>query len=310
MSASQAFTDRRVVIVSPVHNRREITLQCLRSLERADTRGLWVHKIIVDDGSTDGTSDAIKEAFPSVEVLHGNGDLWCFGAANLGIARALELDPDYVLLINDDAVFDSKFLVNMVKTAEFHKRSVVGGLLLLWDQPHRVFQVAPRWDTWYGGWRHYQAQTVWTVPREPFDVDLIVGNCMLVPVNAFREEGLFDERIPHFADSEFTPRLKRRGWKLLIEPTARVFNKPNDFPPKLSEMSFAQLYNALWQKYHGAHNLRNRFMCNWLGAPSRLQGAIGFAVYVMRLCLQGAGLGPRWMKADKEKPMVEEYPSP
>jgi GT2 family glycosyltransferase len=308
MKTPSLNSDIRVVIISPVRNRRDITLQCLRSLSRVDTEGLWLHKIIIDDGSTDGTSDAIREAFPSVELIQGDGSLWCSGGANLGITEALKYDPKYILLINDDTVFDSKFLRSMVATAEEHERAVVGGLLLLWDEPHKVFQVAPKWDTWFGGWRHYLNQTVWTVPREPFEVELVVGNCTLFPSRAFREEGLFATRwLPHYGDAEFTPRLRKRGWKLLIDPNARIFNQPNDVPEKMAQMSFSQLYAALWKNYNGAHNLRNRFMCYWLGAPSRLQGFFGFVVYVTRLGLQWTGLGRRWADPEIERPLREEY---
>ena len=304
MSGSQI----KVVIVSPVRNRREITLQCLRSLGRIDPTGLWIHKIIVDDGSTDGTSKAISEAFPNVELIQGDGNLWCSGGANLGITQALTYDPDYILLINDDTIFDSKFLVKMVATAESNPKSVVGGLLLLWDQPHRVFQVAPTWDTLYGGWRHLTHQTVWTVPCKPFEVEIIVGNCTLFPAESFREEGLFATRwLPQYGDAEYTPRLRRRGWKLLVDPAARVFNQPNEIPARMSKMTMTQLYNALWRNYNGAHNLRNRFMCYWLGAPSKPQGLLGFLMYVVRLGLQWTGLGPRWESNSNEKPLIERY---
>jgi GT2 family glycosyltransferase len=297
----------RVEIISPVRNRREITLQCLASLSRIDDQGLTIHKIIIDDGSTDGTSEAIREKFPEVEIIQGSGDLWCSGAANLGVERALTYDPDYILLINDDTVFDSQFLQYMVETAEKDKRTVVGGLLLLWDQPHRVFQVAPRWDTWFGGWRHFMDQTIWSVPQKPFEVELIVGNCTLFPARAFREEGLFATKwLPHYGDAEFTPRLRKRGWKLLIDPRARVFNQPNDIPPSMSQMTAGQLYNVLWKNYNAPQNLRNRFMCYWLGAPSKLKGLAGFMVYVTRLGLQATGVGPRWTVDMVEKPMAEE----
>jgi GT2 family glycosyltransferase len=185
---------------------------------------------------------------------------------------------------------------------------VVGGLLLSWDEPHRVFQVAPRWDTWYGGWRHFDQQTVWTVPEKPFVVQLIVGNCTLFPAEVFRKEGLFATRwLPHFGDAEFTPRLKRRGWKLLIEPRARVFNQPNTPPPKLSEMSATDLYKALWANYNGDHNLRNRFVCYWLGAPSRLKAVTAFAVFVTKLGLQGLGLRRGPAARSSRKAPVEQF---
>jgi len=290
--------------VAAVRNRRNITLQCLKSLHRIETAGLETEFVMVDDGSTDGTPDAVAEAFTDVHIIRGDGDLWCSGANNLGVKHALENDPDYVLVINDDTVFDSHFLQRMVATAEANPRSVVGGLLLLWDQPHRVFQVAPVWDTLHGGWRHRLEQTVWSVPNEPFEVELVVGNCTLFPAAAFREEGLFATKwLPHFGDAEFTPRLRKRGWRLLIEPRARIFNQPNELPPKMSLMSVGELYQVLWKKYNHAHNLRNRFMMYWLGAPTKVKAVAAFAVYVARLGLQAVGvrLSPR-----PERPLREE----
>src|SRR6266478_5411898 len=98
----------RVEIVAPVHNRKAITLQCLKSLSRIDKRGLDVHTVIVDDGSTDGTGDAIRNQYPEVDVIDGDGNLWFTEGTNLGIRRALMSDPKYVLLINDDQVFDAE----------------------------------------------------------------------------------------------------------------------------------------------------------------------------------------------------------
>src|SRR5437868_1085131 len=114
----------RVEIVAPVHNRREITLQCLRSLSRIDRTGLDVNIFIVDDGSTDGTSEAIREQFPSVKLIQGDGNLWFTEGTNTGVRAALKHDPKYVLLINDDSVFDEHFLVRLVETAETNPRSV------------------------------------------------------------------------------------------------------------------------------------------------------------------------------------------
>ena len=223
-----------VAIVTPVHNRRELTLLCLRSLERIDRTGLDIYTIVVDDGSSDGTAEAIRREFPSVELIAGNGDLWFTEGTNVGIRVALEKEVDYVLMINNDQVFDADFLQAMIGTARAHARSVVGPLLLLWDAPHRLFQTAPVWNTWLGGWRHWYGQTVWTVPDRPWEVELIVGNCVLVPSEALRECGLMDAKhFPNFGDAEFTPRLRRKGWRLLIEPRARVFCQPNDLPPRV-----------------------------------------------------------------------------
>ena len=297
----------RVEIVTPVHNRRDITLQCLRSLARITSSGLNVHTIIVDDGSTDGTSEAISKNFPEVEIVPGDGNLWFTEGTNVGVRAALRHNPDYILTINDDSVFDRDFLKYMVETAEKYPRSVVGSLLLLWDTPHKLFQTAPQWNTFAGGWRHWQNQTIWTVPKKPFEVDLIVGNCVLFPAGAFEECGLMDSRrYPNFGDAEYTPRLKRNGWRLLIEPRARVFCQPNNIPAKITKMSLRQKLDALVFNLGHIHNLRRRFYSNWDGAPNKIQGLLAFIIFFMRLTLRKNAEG-NWANSQKEKPLFETY---
>jgi GT2 family glycosyltransferase len=273
----------KVAIVTPVHNRREITMTCLRSLSRIDSEGLDVSVYIVDDGSTDGTSEAIREEFPGVHVVQGGGDLWFTEGTNIGVREAMRDDPDYVLMINDDAVFDQAFLKCMVETAENRPRSVIGSLLLLWDTPHKLFQVSPVWDPWCGGWRHWNQQTVWTIPDRPWEVDLIVGNCVLVPAGAIRENGLMDsKRFPNFGDAEYTPRLKKAGWKLLIEPRARVFCQPNTPPKRIGNAPLREKYRMLVTDLGHPHNLRRRFYAGYFGAPNRFEGVLAFFMFLFR----------------------------
>jgi GT2 family glycosyltransferase len=277
---------KKVEIVAPVYNRRELTVQCLRSLSRIDSENLSVHVIIVDDGSTDGTSEAIEKEFPAVEIVKGDGNLWFTEGTNVGVRAALDHNPDYVLMINDDQVFDAGFLKFMIETAENNSRSIVGSLLLLWNQPHKIFQVAPRWETFAGGWRHWQHQTIWTIPDKPWSVDIIVGNCILVPVAAIKEAGLMNsKRYPNFGDAEYTPRLKKMGWKLLIDPRARVFCQPNNVPARVAKMTLRQKYNALFHDLGHIHNLRRRFYSNVDGAPTKLQGIAAFCFFLIRAAI-------------------------
>ncbi len=284
-----------VEIIAPVHNRRDITLQCLRSLSRIDHAGLKVHVIIVDDGSTDDTGEAIRSNFPDVEVVQGDGNLWYTAGTNRGIEAALEKNPDYVLAINDDSIFDEKFLARMVGCAEANTRSVVGPLLLLWDEPHKVFQVAPRWSVSYGGWQHLYKQTVWTMPRAAWEVEAIVGNCVLLPVEAIRRVGLMDaKKFPHYGDTDYTVRMRRAGWRLLIEPRARVFCQPNAPLPALREQSLKNLLNRLFFNERSAHSLKRIWMLNWETSPSRARGLLASAVFLTRLGLKIFGLAGRW----------------
>ena len=300
----------RVEIVAPVHNRKALTLLCLQSLLRINSNGLDVGIVIVDDGSTDGTSDAIREQFPDVDIVNGDGELWFTEGTNVGVRRALERDPKYILLMNDDQVFDEDFLVTLVETAERNPRSVVGSLLLLWDMPHKVFQIAPVWSTWHGGWRHWQSQTVWTVPEKPWKVDLIVGNCLLVPAEAMRECGLMNsKRYPNFGDAEYTPRLRKAGWKLIIDPRSRVFCQPNTSPGRIRNMGFAKLFNALFVDLRSFQSLRRRFYACVDTAPTKWQGLAAFFIFLARAATGYNAESDRWNRAQVEEPLSKTFAS-
>lgn len=297
----------RVEVVFPVHNRRELTMLCLKSLSRIDSEGLDVHVVMVDDGSTDGTSEAVEAEFPGVEIIRADGSLWFTEGTNVGVRAALEHDPDYVLMMNDDQVFDAGFLKFMVETAEKYPRSVVGSLLLLWDQPHKLFQVSPRWETFSGGFRHWYQQTVWTIPRKPWEVDIIVGNCLLVSAEAIEECGLMDsKRYPNFGDAEYTPRLRKKGWRLLIDPRARVFCQPNNVPAKIVKMSLKEKFNALFVNLGHVHNMRRRLYACLDAAPNRAHGLAAFLVFNVRAALK-INSEAAWGEKQPEKPISETF---
>ncbi len=297
----------RVEIVTPVHNRKAITLQCLRSLMRLDMEGLYVHVIVVDDGSTDGTGDAIAAEFPWVEVIRGDGSLFYTKGTNRGFVAAMVHAPDFILAINDDSIFHESSVRRLVECAIEHPRSVVGGLLLDWSAPHRVFQVGARWDTWYGGWRHPAELTAFDVPRSAWQVEVIVGNCVLYPTAAIEEVGLMNEKaFPFgFGDAEFTPRMRRHGWRLLIEPSAYVWCQPNAEPTSLKRLSWRERLREVLVDFRSPRNVRRLFLTRWHSAPSRRAGVIAFVVFVVRWTLHGMGLGGDWPSLS-DPPLGEE----
>lgn len=293
----------KVEIVMPVHNRRELTLQCLKSFSRIDVTNLDVHIIVVDDGSTDGTSEAIQKNYPAVEIVKGDGNLWYTAGTNLGIKTALKHKPDYILAVNDDSIFDEKFLRFMVESAEKYPRSVIGALLLLWDEPHRIFQVSPKWNMWQGGWRHWQHQTIWTIPQKPWEVEIIVGNCVLYPRQVIEEVGLMNEKkLDQYGDAEYTPRMRKRGWRLLIEPRARVFCQPNNPPEKVLSMPFRKKIKVLFSNRKSSHNLFYRYNFYLYSAPTRFEGFAAFGIFFFRWTLQKAFRNSR--KLDDNEPQL------
>lgn len=289
----------KVGLVIPVHNRRETTLQGLRSLHRINLGEFDVKIFVVDDGSTDGTSDAVGAQFPDVELIRGDGTLHYAAGTNRGIEAALKWDAEFIVTMNDDSIFHEEFLVRLVSTARQNPRSLVGSMLLLWDQPHRAFQVDPEFSVLSGGWVFPHELTAFSVAPEPFEVECLVGNCVLFPREAIVEQGLMDEKkFPHgWGDAQYTVRMKQGGWRLLIDPRSRVWCEPNTYPRPLHELSLADRLRILFVNQRHPANLKRQFDAIWHSAPNRISALAAFVCYIFGLGLKAARLRSYAVKA-------------
>lgn len=276
---------RKVAIVIPVFNRREITLQVLRSLARIKKDSFESRIFVVDDGSSDGTSEAIRQHFPSAHLIQGTGSLHYAGGTNRGIEKALEWDPEYILTMNDDAIVHEDLLARMILTSQANDRTIVGALLLLWNEPHKVFQVGQYWKTLKGGWVIPDELTAFNVPEASFEVECIVGNCVLFPTSAILENGLLDEaRFPHgWGDAQYLNRMRKAGWKLMIEPKAYCWCEPNTYPAPLHEFSLVDIWKNLFSNERYPLNLRRQLIARWESSPGKVRAMIAFFAFLLHL---------------------------
>lgn len=275
----------KVELVAPVYNRRDTTLQALKTLSRIDCDGLDVHIIIVDDGSTDGTTEAIMDQYAEVQIVKGTGKLHYAAGTNRGIEAALERNPDYIVTMNDDAIYHEKFLQRLIATAQKNPRSIVGSLLLLWNEPHKVFQVDFKWQTFSGGWTQRHDLTAFDFPAKAFEVEGMAGNCVLFPVEAIKECGLMDEgAFPHgWGDIQYIVRMRKMGWKLFVEPKSYVWCEPNTNPKALHQQSLGEILKILFKNRRHPLNFQRQFIARWESAPSKIKALISFFAYLISL---------------------------
>jgi GT2 family glycosyltransferase len=84
----------------------------------------------VDDGSTDGTAEAISDQFKEGQLLRGDGTLWWTGSINLGIGHAMwqASADDAVLVINDDLEVDPDYLAAIHWVSRSARTSLIGSV--------------------------------------------------------------------------------------------------------------------------------------------------------------------------------------
>jgi len=256
----------RIYIIIPVHNRKHLTRECLLSLRKQTFQNCKV--IVVDDGSTDGTSEMIKKGFPKVVLLHGDGNLWWTGATNLGVEYALALadQDDYILTLNNDTVVGSNYIQTFLNSASEYPKSLIGSISVSDKDESRVVDAGVRinWLT--------AKYTNLTESRRYKDilnagsliqkVDVLPGRGTLIPIEVFRKVGLYDfKRLPHYgADYEFSRRANMKGYNLLINYKAVVISKVKEtgLNNRVTSLGWGDLTKSFFS-IRSANNLTQRW---------------------------------------------------
>ncbi len=113
-----------VAVVMTCHNRRETTLRCLRQLDAQSLPDGWrIKTYLVDDGSTDGTSEAVAAAHPDVSVVQGTGELYWTGGMIMADEAAMADRPDHFLWLNDDVELTDGAIALLIRRQGNGKRS-------------------------------------------------------------------------------------------------------------------------------------------------------------------------------------------
>ena len=107
-----------IAVLLTCYNRREKTLNCLKSLfncQLPENHTLVVY--LVDDDSSDGTSKAVRNDFPKVNVISGNGNLFWNKGMRLAWETASQTnDYDFYLWLNDDTILDNNAIFQLLET--------------------------------------------------------------------------------------------------------------------------------------------------------------------------------------------------
>lgn len=211
------LTEPRIAVLMACHNRRDITLRCLRALHEQDA-GVAIMIFLVDDGSVDGTGDAVRERFPTVRVIDGTGDLYWVGAMRRAFAAAQDESWTHLLWLNDDVELAPSALRTLLEVSDVA------------STPERpVIAVGAVCDpvtgaTTYSGLERSTAarplrfSTVEPVDR-PVPCETFHGNVVLIPRAAVDRIGNLDAAFTHtLADLDYGLRARRLGLASWVAP--------------------------------------------------------------------------------------------
>lgn len=261
-----------VAITLPVHNNKKDTrdfLECLKSVTYPNYK-----VIIVDDGSTDGTEEMLRQEYPEVIIVKGDGNLWGTLSMNIGIEKAIEIGADYVLWTNNDLVVDANFLSVLVDTAERNPRSIPFSKVYCYDDPKRIYCAGWEVNWLRGGLRRIGVREL---DREQYDVqyDSKAANLnMLVNTAFFQDLGMLDYKSfpQYWSDTDFTYRAYKKGYRIIYEPKSIIWNKGqgtirSGMPQTASPLTALAYFAG---NRRSPHNLRDSTIFFWKHCPKPL----------------------------------------
>ena len=208
----------KIWICIPVFNRVEFTLQCLASLHDQTYRNFCV--VVCDHGSTDGTGDKVRAAYPDAILLHEGSELWWTGAINRCIVYVMDRasQDDVVLTLNNDTELPDDYLENVVQCHERYPEAIITSVIC--DiATKRVVSTGYR-QNWLTARSKEVDFASDHLPNDPCTASVThaSGRGTCFPVEVFLNNGLFDEvHLPHYgADYDFTHKARRAGWPVYV----------------------------------------------------------------------------------------------
>ena len=211
--------EKSVAILLTCFNRKEKTLICLHSLYKAKMpKDLFFDVFLVDDGSSDGTAEAVKDFDPDIHIVQGSGELFWAGGMRLAYKHAREYkDFDFFLLLNDDVELKTDFIINIFECRQFgFEKNGKGGVYSSSTLDKKTNKIS------YGG--HVLSKSMTNPNYElllptnrPQQCHLTNANILLVEKEVIDKIGFFDPGFIHsFADYDFSLRAVKAGFPVYI----------------------------------------------------------------------------------------------
>lgn len=238
-----------VSVIITTRNRKEGISDCLKSVFEMGYPNFEV--VVVDNGSTDGTVEAIRRRFPKVNVIASKENLGLNGGKNLGQKYA---KGDYIFFLDSDTIVDKKCLSELIVIAESDREvGIVTPKMYYFDTPNII---------WYAGSR-VNLLTSQTKNLHANEEDRGQGDQVreteFAPTAYLATRKVVDRLEGHnellfmtYGDTDYGFRAKGAGFKVMFCPKAKLWHRIN------MEASFKTIrglgYNLPMRAYYFSRN--------------------------------------------------------
>ena len=250
----------KIAVIILNWNGKEDTLECLVSVKQLDYTNYEI--VLVDNGSTDDSVDAILKQHPDVTLLQTGENLGYAGGNNVGINWALEKDANYILLLNNDTVVATDLLSAFVNAANLlPSGSVLGAKIFFYDKPDTLWFAGGRWINKSNSFEHIGCGQLDSIEfNHKLEVDYITGCALFADAGTFKEIGLLDDAFfLTYEETDWCYRARAKGHRCIVIPEAKLWHKISSYyggadSPLVNY--FMTRNKLLWAKKHLSYSNR------------------------------------------------------
>jgi len=208
-------------------NHVDITLECLESLSKSQYKNFQI--VVIDNGSTDGTTETVRRAYSTVEVMRVEVNIGIERAYNMGIEHALKNGAAYVMAMNNDIVVDPEMVTHLVQGIQNHSKAgmVSPKIYHYYDDKTLLWCVGAVW----AAFPPRVKMIGYNVPDSvQFQRDLklsyVTSCCILMSREALQKAGLFDPAYYFYNnDWDISARFYGAGYEIWFIADAHIWHK-------------------------------------------------------------------------------------
>jgi GT2 family glycosyltransferase len=207
-------------------NNHSDTIECVESLKKISYPKYTL--IIVDNGSTDGSENIIRQKYPDLPFIQTGRNKGYAGGINAGLKYAFETGADYIFILNNDTIANPKALEELVKAASDDKRiGMLSSKIYFYDRPNVIWYAGASFHPILGWGRHRGYNEVDT---GQFDVTEETGrpcgSSMMVTREFCEQVGLLNEDFFCYVEEvDWGLRCRKAGFRVMYVPSSKIWHK-------------------------------------------------------------------------------------
>lgn len=215
----------KIGVVTVTYNSGNVLVPFLECLQNQTEPNFIT--IVVDNASHDRTRQILAENRECV-VLYNDTNLGVAKANNQGISAAIGSGCDWVLLLNNDTLFDPDFIQNLITSTDKYNAEIISPLILADSPPNTVWYAGGGFSELRGMLTFHSGfgKEVSEFMTNAFITDYASTCALLVKKDVFEKIGMMNEEyFVYFDDSDFAFRAKKQGINYWVDPSVRLIHK-------------------------------------------------------------------------------------